>query len=165
MADMTGLSLRESFLDLELADFLVSLDYRFKRSGTLLDHFRGRVQSKLLHRKAMEGILPQEILNKPKQGGFVPVALFLGDSGLRQRIYGHLLKSKIIGEYFRADYLTTLFGQYESYQSRPVYWPNFLNSKANKILFLLTFDIWHYLFVDNDPNSVHVPGLSDYLAS
>jgi asparagine synthase (glutamine-hydrolysing) len=164
MADMLGVTLRESFLDVELADFLLSLDYRFKRSGSLWDHFRGRVKSKLIHRKAMEGLLPTEILNKPKQGGFVPVMLFLKDAGLRQRIYNRLLRSKVMGEYFRHDHLKTLFAQYESYQSQPVYWPNFLNSKANRILFLLTFDIWHHLYMENNPATVSAPGLSEFLA-
>jgi len=69
MADMLNLALRESYLDRDVADFLVSLDFPLKRSGDLLDHFRGNIKTKFLHRKAMEGLLPLEIMNKPKQGG------------------------------------------------------------------------------------------------
>jgi asparagine synthase (glutamine-hydrolysing) len=165
MADMLGLSLRESFLDAEVADFLVGLDFSFKRGGDLLDHLRGRFTSKLLHRRAMEGILPPEIMTKPKQGGFVPVMLFLRDGNLRRRIYDYLLRSRVMGEYFRSDYLSALFASYEEHQAKPVSWANFLNSKANRILFLLTFDIWHRYYLENDPLRVEVTTLSEYLAS
>lgn len=163
MADMLGLVLRESFLDADVADFLVSLPMPVKRGGGLVDHLRGRVRSKLLHRKAMEGILPPEIMSKPKQGGFVPVMIFLNDPALRKRIYAKLLRSEVMGEYFRTDYISTLFDKYESFQQGFAGWPNFLNSKANRILFLLTFDIWHHCYLANDPLAVTPPSLNEYL--
>ena len=108
MADMLGLTLRESYLDTEVTDFLTSLDYPLKRSGDLLDHLRGKIKTKFLHRKAMEELLPSEIMKKPKQGGFVPVMIFLKDPKLRGNIYRHLLNSEVIKEYFRIDYLNSL---------------------------------------------------------
>jgi asparagine synthase (glutamine-hydrolysing) len=83
MADMLDVTLRESYLDTEVVDFLVSLDFRFKREGGLIDHLRGKFTAKLLHRKAMEGLLPEKVLQKPKQGGFVPVMIFLKKADLR----------------------------------------------------------------------------------
>ena len=163
MADMLDVTLRESYLDVDVTDFLVSLDYPLKRSGNLLDHFRGRVQTKLLHRKAMEGLLPPEIMSKSKQGGFVPVMIFLKDWELRNKIYYYLLNSEVIKEYFNIDYLRKMFSQYEDFQGKKIYWHNFYNSKANRILFLLTFDIWHRFYIDNDPLAVTPMSLSDYL--
>jgi asparagine synthase (glutamine-hydrolysing) len=165
MADMLDLTLRESYLDTEVADFLVSLDYRFKRSGDLIDHLMGNVKTKLLHRKAMEGLLPDEIMTKPKQGGFVPVMIFLKDPKLRIRIYHHLLNSEVIKEYFNIDYLNGLFSKYEEIQGKQIYWHNFYNSKANRILFLLTFDIWYHYFIKNHPSDVMPQPLSEYLLS
>ncbi len=165
MADMLGITLHESFLDTEVADFLVGLEFSYKRGGDLVDHLRGRAVSKLLHRRAMAGILPEEILHKPKQGGFVPVMLFLRDGSLRRKIYDYLLRSRVMEEYFRNDYLKFLFASYEEHQSKPVSWANFLNSKANRILFLLTFDIWHRYYLENDPLQVEVTTLSEYLGS
>jgi asparagine synthase (glutamine-hydrolysing) len=164
MADMLDLSLRESYLDVELTDFLVSLDLKFKKSGSLVDHLRGRGQSKFLHRKAMEGLLPLEIMNKPKQGGFVPVMIFLKNPELRKRIYRHLSASSVIREYFKPDYLQSLFSSYEHFQSKKMYWHNFHNSKANRILFLLTFDIWHCFYMENNALDVTLPSLNEYLA-
>jgi asparagine synthase (glutamine-hydrolysing) len=163
MADMIDVILRESYLDVDVTDFLVSLDYPLKRSGNLLDHFRGRVQTKFLQRKAMEGLLPPEIMSKSKQGGFVPVMIFLKDWELRNSIYYYLLNSEVIKEYFNIDYLRKMFSQYEDFQGKKIYWHNFYNSKANRILFLLTFDIWHHFYIDNDPLTVSPMPLNEYL--
>jgi asparagine synthase (glutamine-hydrolysing) len=163
MADMLALTLRESYLDTEVTDFLVSLDYSLKRSGNLLDHLRGNIKTKFLHRKAMEGLLPPEVMTKPKQGGFVPVMIFLKDPNLRKNIYRHLLNSEIIKEYFRTDCLKSLFKNYERVQGKEICWHNFYNSKANRILFLLTFDIWYHFYIKNNPLEVSPPCLSDYL--
>lgn len=163
MADMLGLTLRESYLDTEVTDFLTSLDFPMKRAGGLFNHLRGKVKTKFLHRKAMEGLLPPEIMTKPKQGGFVPVMIFLKDPKLRRNIYHYLLNSETMKEYFRIDYLKNLFDAYEEMQGREIYWHNFYNSKANRILFLLTFDIWYHLFMKNNPLEIAPPSLSDYL--
>jgi asparagine synthase (glutamine-hydrolysing) len=166
MADMLDLTLRESYLDTEVTDFLVSLDYPLKRSGDLMDHLTGRIKTKFLHRKAMEGLLPPEIMAKPKQGGFVPVMIFLKDAELRGNIYRFLLNSQVIKEYFRADYLKTLFANYEAMQGKKINWYNFYNSKANQILFLLAFDIWHHFYVNHNALEITTPPcLSEYLNS
>jgi asparagine synthase (glutamine-hydrolysing) len=163
MADMLGLTLRESYLDPEVVDFVVSLDYPFKRSGDVVDHLTGKTKTKFLHRKAMENLLPPDIMVKPKQGGFVPVMIFLKDPELRRRIYRHLLNSQVMKEYFRTDYLNTIFSNYERIQGRKIYWHNFYNSKANRILFLLTFDIWYQFYMKNYLLDLEPQPLSDYL--
>ncbi|MDY6845382.1 MAG: asparagine synthase-related protein, partial [Thermodesulfobacteriota bacterium] len=163
VADMLDISLRESYLDTDVVDFLVSLDHPFKRSGSLIDHLRGNIKTKFLHRKAMEGLLPQEIMKKPKQGGFVPVMIFLDDPDLRRRIYNHLLNSEAIREYFTIDNLNTLFSDYERILGKTIYWHNFYNSKANRILFLLTFDIWHHFYMKNHVLDIEPLPLSEYL--
>ncbi len=166
MADMLDLTLRESYLDTEVTDFLVSLDYPLKRSGDLFDHLIGRIKTKFLHRKAMEDLLPSEIMTKPKQGGFVPVMIFLKDVELRKNIYRFLLNSQVIKEYFRTDYLKALFANYEAMQGKKINWYNFYNSKANQILFLLTFDIWHHFYVNHNALEITTPPcLSEYLNS
>jgi asparagine synthase (glutamine-hydrolysing) len=163
MADMLNLTLRESYLDTVLVDFLVSLDYPLKRSGNVIDHLRGKIKTKFLHRKAMEDRLPPEIMAKPKQGGFVPVMIFLSDPELRKRIYRHLLKSQAVRKYFNLDYLCNMFSDYERLQGKKIYWHNFYNSKVNRILFLLTFDIWYYFYIKNHALDIMPQPLGDYL--
>lgn len=164
MADMMDLSLRESYLDSEVADFLVPLNFTLKRSGDLKDHLRGRFKTKYLHRKAMQGLLPHEILTKPKQGGFVPVMIFLKDPELRKQIYSHLLNSGTMKQYFSTDYLKTIFSNYERILGHKIYWHNFYNSKANRILFLLTFDIWYDIYLKTPSINSMPQSLRSYLA-
>lgn len=111
----------------------------------------------------MEDLLPPEIMTKPKQGGFVPVMIFLKNPELRKRIYRHLLNSAVMKEYFRIDYLETLFENYEKMQGKKIYWHNFYNSKANRILFLLTFDIWYNFYMKNNSLEIIPPTLTEYL--
>ena len=82
---------------------------------------------------------------------------------MRKHIYRHLLDSEVMKQYFRIDYLKSLFTAYEEMQGRKIYWHNFHNSKANRILFLLTFDIWHHFYMTHNPLEVTPPSLSDYL--
>jgi asparagine synthase (glutamine-hydrolysing) len=49
-------------------------------------------------------------------------------------------------------------------QGNKIYWHNFYNAKANRILFLLTFDIWHKFYMENDPVNVEPMTLSEYIA-
>jgi len=124
---------------------------------------RSRAKAKYLHRVAVRNLLPREILEKPKQGGFVPLRVFLRDESLRQRIYRHLLESKLIQAHFRPDYLKSLFEIYERAESRSGYWYNYYSTKVNRILFLLVFDIWHKQFVENGSLSSPSTNLRDYL--
>ena len=130
-----------------------------------MDHLKGNIKTKLLHRKAMQGLLPEAIMKKPKQGGFVPVMLFLKDPNLRKRIYHHLLHSETMKAYFKLDYLNSLFADYEKRLGQKIYWHNFYNSKANRILFLLTFDLWYHFYMNSNAFDVQPMSLNDYLSS
>ncbi len=163
MANFLGMTIRESFLDKEVVDFLLSLERRLKRKGSITDLLRGTSQAKYLHRVAVAKLLPSEIMNKPKQGGFVPLRVFMSDPSLRKRIYDHLLNSTLMKSLFRMDYLKSLFDAYEKAEARPAYWYNYYSSKVNRIMFLLVFDLWHRQFVENDALTAPAPRLKDYL--
>ena len=163
MANSLGMTIRESFLDKEVVDFLLSLDRQLKRKGSIVDLLRGTSKAKYLHRVAVGKLLPGEIMNKPKQGGFVPLRVFMGDPSLRKRIYAYLLNSELMKSLFRMDYLKSMFDAYEQAETRPAYWYNYYSSKVNRIMFLLVFDLWHKQFVENDSLSAPPPRLKDYL--
>ncbi len=82
---------------------------------------------------------------------------------MRNEIYRHLLNSKVIKEYFKTEPLKNLFKNYERVQGKEIYWHNFYNAKANRILFLLTLDIWHHFYIEGNPLEVGHPYLTDYL--
>jgi asparagine synthase (glutamine-hydrolysing) len=163
MANFLGMTLRESYLDRDVVDFLLTLDLQLKRKGSVVDFLRGTSKAKYLHRITVGDLLPGEIMNKPKQGGFVPLRVFMSDPSLRQRIYAHLSHSELIKRHFRLDYLKAIFDTYEQAANRPTNWYNYYSSKVNRILFLLVFDLWHKLFVENKTLSTPSPRLSDYL--
>ena len=163
MANSLGMTLRESYLDKDVVDFLLSLDLQLKRKGSIVDLLRGTSTAKYLHRITVGDLLPGEIMNKPKQGGFVPLRVFMSDPSLRQRIYAHLLNSELMKRHFRLDYLKAIFDTYELAATRPTNWYNYYSSKVNRIMFLLVFDLWYKLFVENETLSTPSPRLKDYL--
>lgn len=60
-----SLEVRAPFLDYELVEFVMALPSRLKLKG---------MTSKYLLKKAMKGILPEEIIHRPKKGFGVPIA-------------------------------------------------------------------------------------------
>jgi asparagine synthase (glutamine-hydrolysing) len=163
MANSLGMTLRESYLDKDVVDFLLSLDLQLKRKGSIVGLLGGRSKAKYLHRMTVGHLLPREIMNKPKQGGFVPLRVFMSDRSLRQRIYGYLLNSELMKSHFRLGSLKAIFDTYEQAAIRPTKWYNYYSSKANRIMFLLVFDLWHKFFVQNETLSTPAPKLKDYL--
>jgi asparagine synthase (glutamine-hydrolysing) len=64
MSMAAGVEVRVPFLDRDLIDFTTRLPVDFKQ--------RGRV-GKWIFRKSMEGILPEEIIHRPKTGFGIPL--------------------------------------------------------------------------------------------
>ena len=68
---LNSLEVRSPFLDIELVDFVRRLPHTYKlRRGT----------TKFLLRRALRGLLPREILGRPKQGFAVPMGRWLEGS-------------------------------------------------------------------------------------
>ena len=75
-----SLEARVPLLDQELIDFVVGIPSRLKMQG---------LETKHILKKAMEGIVPKEILYRPKQGFGVPIGEWI-NTQLRDRILGDL---------------------------------------------------------------------------
>lgn len=148
ISQMFGLYERDPYLDYNLVDFLLSLELPLKRKGSLTAYFRNKSQSKYLHRLAMTKILPPSILSRPKRGGFVSTALLLVDPQKRNSIFHYIQTSDLLSNYFCRIYVSNLLSDYETMISRPPYWEHHRDSKANKILYLLTLALWYDIFVD-----------------
>ena len=149
IADMFDIYGRDPYLDYNVVDFLLSLDLKLKRSGGLFDYFKNSTKSKYIHRLAMKNILPDSILNKPKQGGFVNMSLCLDDPQKRNMIFNHILHSDILKEYLNIKYIKKMLQQYEMLISKKINWVAHRDSMAGKILYLLTISIWYNVFIDN----------------
>lgn len=156
LAEMFGIIERDPFLDYEMVDFLLGLEIDLKRRGKIQDYLRNKTVSKVLHRIAMNEILPERILKKPKQGGFVSMELLLNDNWKRVKIYRYILRSKTIKEYFNMNFVNNIINYYEAIIKKKKYWPSHRDSIANKVLYLLAFAVWHdYIYVKSGDKQIN----------
>jgi len=165
LAEMYGIYERDPYLDYKVVDFILSLELPLKRKGGLLGYFQNSTESKYLHRLAMRKMLPQSILDKPKQGGCVSMALLLSNPKRRQLIFNYILRSDILKEYLSMRYIKKLLAEYEALTKKSIYWVNHRDSKANKILYLLTFSLWYDIFLRNREKHTWDVKLSEMLSA
>ena len=127
-----SLEARSPFLDHRLMEFVARLPGRLKlRHG----------QSKHLLKRALQGILPDEVLDRPKMGFGVPLAEWLRTS-LRELVQDTLLSSRALGRgYFRPAAVREMVGAHlaGSDEHRRVLWD------------LLLLELWLRRFIDAVP--------------
>lgn len=105
-AKASGVSVLYPFLDRPLIDFTGTLPAHYKVNGQ---------QKRYLFRKSVENILPDEILNKKKQGFGLPVAVWFREHPqFRELVHDVLLsdRSKRRG-YFNQPLITQLVSRHE----------------------------------------------------
>jgi asparagine synthase (glutamine-hydrolysing) len=128
-----SLELRVPLLDNRIVDLMTTVPWQMKYApGT---------HGKLMLRKAIRDILPEESLRKPKQGFSVNVhAWFKGEVGELARQV--LPESEIIREYFRVDSVRKLLTTTS----------NSVGDRRKQVLLwhLLGFHFWHRIFIDSD---------------
>jgi asparagine synthase (glutamine-hydrolysing) len=127
-----GLEARSPFLDHRLMEFAARIPIDLK--------IRGR-QTKWILRRAMRGIVPPEILRRPKMGFNLPLDSWLRDE-LKEMSRDLLLdeRSRRRG-YFRPEFIRQLL---DEHQSRRWSW-------HNEIWTLMMLELWHREFVDTMP--------------
>jgi len=104
--------------------------------------------TKYIFRKAVADLLPKEIIQRKKGGGFMSKAYTLiAKTNLKERILSTLPKWNLIKKgYIRGDYIKNIL-------SRPPS-PN-LNRQYSLILYLLSLEIWYNIFIE--PKTVSKP--------
>ena len=156
IAEMFGIVERDPYLDHNVVDFLLGLKLNFKRAGSLLDYLNNTTRSKNLHRLTMKSILPERILNKPKQGGFVNMASCLKDGGRKNLIFNYILKSDFLKDHLEMNNVRGLLSDYNDLSYKQTNWIPHRDAVAGKILCLLTLTLWNDLFkngsFNNQPN-------------
>ena len=130
MTMANGLELRVPFLDHKLVEFAAALPDSSKI---------GANGGKSLLRKAMRGVLPNEILKRPKNGFSVPIASWLRGP-LRQFTRDHLLCSgSACNSWLDRAEVKRIVEEHE--QGRI--------DRSQEIWTLLVFQFWHSRFIDN----------------
>lgn len=129
MTMANSLEARVPLLDHELIEFVQKIPAELKLKGA---------ETKYIFKKAMEGIVPNEILYREKQGFGVPINEWI-NSQLKDRIHGVLSEKRTQERgYFNAKYIETLLDEHAKNRRD--------HSHALWILWML--ELWHRQFVD-----------------
>ena len=129
MSMAASLEARVPLLDHKLIDFVMNIPANLKLKG---------FETKYIFKKAVRGIVPDEILDRPKQGFGVPINEWI-NAQLRTRIRETLLEKQALERgLFEAKYIETLFDEHEKKRRD--------HSHALWILFML--ELWHRRVLD-----------------
>jgi asparagine synthase (glutamine-hydrolysing) len=129
MSMAASLEARVPLLDHELIEFVTQIPPDLKMKG---------FETKYIFKKAMEGIVPSEILYREKQGFGVPIEEWI-NKGLRGRIHETLLERRTLERgYFEKSYIQTLLDEHSKRRRD--------HSHALWILWML--ELWHRRFLD-----------------
>ena len=126
-----SLEARSPFLDHEFMEFAATIPFELK--------VRGRVKKYILKR-ALAGLLPDQILHRPKMGFGVPIDHWLRHE-LRDMAYDTLLSTQAVGRgYFRPDFVRRML---DEHVQRKAGWHYLLWT-------LLMLELWHRTYIDGD---------------
>ncbi|HEY0049259.1 MAG TPA: asparagine synthase (glutamine-hydrolyzing), partial [Pyrinomonadaceae bacterium] len=129
MSMAASLEARVPLLDHELIEFVTQIPPDLKMKG---------FETKYIFKKAMEGIVPKEILYREKQGFGVPIEEWINNQ-LRARIHETLLDARTLQRgYFEKSYIQTLLDEHSKSRRD--------HSHALWILWML--ELWHRRFLD-----------------
>ncbi len=118
---------RLPLLDKELIEFAFSVPANLKiRNG----------KEKHILREAAKELLPEEIINRPKQGFGTPVDKWLLDPSLQKMISKTLLGGNLVGEIFKKDKIQSLV---KNLERGNVY-------RARTIWMIFALELWHQTY-------------------
>jgi asparagine synthase (glutamine-hydrolysing) len=132
MTMANGLELRVPFLDHKLVEFAATLPRDLKLKGSTGKH---------LLREAMQGVLPPQIINRPKKGFPVPTESWLRGE-LKDFVHDTLLASDAACRgYMDTRVIEKIVNEHEQGTE----------NRRQEIWTLLIFEIWHRTFIDRLP--------------
>lgn len=129
MSMANSLEIRVPLLDHHLVEFMATVPGNWKLKG---------FQTKAIFRKALEGMLPHEIIYRGKQGYSLPVKHLLRGQ-LRERLTTLLNESPVIRENMNRDFVNRLIREHVA-----------MTHNHNHVLWgLMHTAIWHRRFFEN----------------
>jgi asparagine synthase (glutamine-hydrolysing) len=129
MSMATSLEARVPLLDHKLIEFVTQMPSSFKLKG---------LETKHIFKKAMEGIVPKEILYREKQGFGVPINEWINVQ-LKERILETLNDKRTLERgYFDPKYIQSLLDEHASGR----------RDHSHSLWLLLMLELWHREFVD-----------------
>lgn len=114
MAEAADVQVRYPYLDRDLVDFTAGIP-----SGLKVKYGKNRY----IFKKAMEGFLPDEIINKPKHGMGLPISnWFRSEKILKEFLLDNLFYgSPLIGEYIRKSFMDHIYDAFKKDDTTPFY--------------------------------------------
>jgi asparagine synthase (glutamine-hydrolysing) len=132
MAMANSLEVRSPLLDQKVIELAASMPPDLK-------YRKGR--SKYLLKRHAERRAPSSVINRPKKGFSIPLALWLRNS-LRSTAEDLLLSDRALGRgYFQAEHLRRMWARHQEG----------IQDYAHHLWALMTLEVWHRLFVDQTP--------------
>jgi asparagine synthase (glutamine-hydrolysing) len=130
MSMAASLEARVPLLDHELIEFVVRMPAELKLKG---------LETKYIFKKAMEGIVPNEILHREKQGFGVPIGDWI-NAQLKERIYSDLTDRRTVERgYFDQGYIHTVLDEHRRGR----------RDHSHEVWVLWMLELWHRRFIDN----------------
>ena len=130
MTMANSLEARVPLLDHELIEFVVGIPSHLKMNG---------IETKHILKKAMEGIVPNEILYREKQGFGVPIGEWINIQ-LRDRIIGDLSDKRTLERgVFNINYIQTLLKEHSDGR----------RDHSHALWVLWMFELWQRKYIDN----------------
>lgn len=137
MSMAASIESRVPFLDHELVEYTARLPENLK--------IRGR-QTKWILREAMRGVLPEEILDRPKMGFPVPVGSWFRNR-YRHIIDEYVLSDRALGrDTFNADFVRELVARHNRGEKHD-----------ERLWFLVNFEMWQRCFLEDEEPPAREP--------
>lgn len=125
-----SLETRAPFLDPRVAQFAAALPLEYKLNGN---------NGKYILKRAVEGLLPREILDRPKKGFGIPIAEWL-KGRLNSLMHDLLTPERLDAQgLFESGYVQRLIREHETGRA----------SHHKQLWTLLVFQLWYDRFIDN----------------
>ena len=137
-AEMAGVNVRYPFLDKRLAEFSGRIPSSLKLKG---------FEKRYIFKQAMQGILPQRILDKKKHGFGVPLAQWLLQNPRMRELCQDLLHDPRTRQ--RGYFLPGFFDRLTKLHSQE---PNFY---GEIVWYLLALELWHRQHLERTRDTVH----------
>ena len=138
------------YMDNELYDFLQQLPVNLQCKGdSAIDLAKGKGIAKFLLKNHYKPMLPTEITQKKKQGGFAPMPIFFKDKAQRARINDFIMSSAISDSFLNKNALNEFVTKYDKEASQEGNWFWYKQNKSIQYFNLLALTIWWEEFIEN----------------
>ncbi|HEV7645646.1 MAG TPA: asparagine synthase (glutamine-hydrolyzing) [Pyrinomonadaceae bacterium] len=129
MSMAASLEARVPLLDHKLIEFVTRIPAELKLNG---------LETKYIFKRAMQGLVPDSILHRPKQGFGVPINEWI-NLQLRDRIREDLLEKRTLDRgYFEPGYIKLLLDEHERGR----------RDHSHSLWILWMLELWHRRYVD-----------------